>query len=469
MPKNPSVKTIFFLITLLLLTVWHWAILIFRIPIFFFIPGWFWGFLDKSWGNVPAFFMILVPAAIVARVVWMDTKFRFEILFVFILSGYSMQHGFALLEGKGIDGIRNRIVASGHAEFADIATKQTSIWSTMVHYEDLVREHKLGSYSETKPPGQLLLYMVTERVGNAISPRSVNYERLERIANFASAVWPLISYLVLFPLFWLGRILTDERTSLISCALYLFIPSVSLITLHTDQVFFPLFAVVTILIGVLAMRKQSMALGFLTGLVFYFSVFFSFGMLFLAPLIVLIALVQGWQTRQFGDILLPLIASVAGTIVGDLVLRLTLNYDILARFQYAVTHHEAWKHFIHAPYYVSVLGNLIELGVWLGIPVALLAVASFIRPAARLSLKNLTSIESFSIAFGVSVLLLDIFGKTRAEVARLWLFIVPFACLMAASQFEEMVGKERAARNFAVLLMLQLVTVYLTKVNQDFW
>jgi hypothetical protein len=63
---------------------------------------------------------------------------------------------------------------------------------------------------------------------------------------------------------------------------------------------------------------------------------------------------------------------------------------------------------------------------------------------------------------------LALFGRTKGEVARLWLFLVPTICVLAANELFMRVGRGRAWA-IGALLVLQWGTVYLIKVNQDFF
>jgi len=73
-----------------------------------------------------------------------------------------------------------------------------------------------------------------------------------------------------------------------------------------------------------------------------------------------------------------------------------------------------------------------------------------------------------SIALLVVFVLLYLFGKTIAEVARLWIFLMPPICIAAAHQLTR-VWADRRYQALSVVLMLQFVTVYFTKRFQDFW
>ena len=59
-------------------------------------------------------------------------------------------------------------------------------------------------------------------------------------------------------------------------------------------------------------------------------------------------------------------------------------------------------------------------------------------------------------------------GESKGETARLWLFIVPWLCALAADELRQRwpEGRPMAA---GALLVLQWATVVLTKTGQDFF
>ena len=67
-----------------------------------------------------------------------------------------------------------------------------------------------------------------------------------------------------------------------------------------------------------------------------------------------------------------------------------------------------------------------------------------------------------------AVLALAYLGQTKNEVARLWLFMVPLFCVLAADEIET---RFRESGNMPLVLvaLLQGGTVYVTKIMQDFY
>jgi hypothetical protein len=458
-----------FLRLLVVVTLLHCAVLAFRIPVFSRLPGWFWWYTDKPWGDLFSWSLIVLSLLMVLTLIRMNTRHHLAVLVMFVVAGYTLQHGFALLEGRGINGIRDRMITTGHAEFAHTAVKQQDIWSTLTHYEDLLRDEKLTAFAQSKPPGQLLLYMATERLANAKASAEPEAKRFDRLTTFASYLWPLITYLAIFPLFWIGRMFTNEQVAIRTCALYLFVPSVTLVTLHTDQVFFPLFGLLVFLVGIHAIRRQSWAYGVLLGVVFYIALFFTFGLLLFVPLITLIGLLYGWQQKILKRILVLLVMALIGVVAAHFLFRLILNYDIVTRYQSAITHHVAWKGWKTGTAYTIMVVNLIEFATWLGMPVALSCLAGLLSSATEMKSERRSWSDFLAVSLAVAVLCMDVLGRTRGEIARLWLFVVPFMCLIAVSHVYRLFKPAKANLVFVMIVFLETATTYLTKVRQDFW
>jgi len=460
--------------SILILTLIHWGILFFQIPIFTSLKGWFWPFTSNPTGQI---WLILFLGAIAGAVVYLVLKIdRQNVikLCLLIFLGLSLQYGFAFLEGRGLDAITDRIVTTGHAEFARIAVQQDDIFYILSNYEDLVGSGELGVYARSKPPGQLFFYMLTKEIGEFIDNRAGTFEeKLRALEFFASYLWPFISYLVLVPLFFSSRIIFGSETAIVGCAFFLMVPSVNLITLHTDQVLFPLLFMTSILFSLLAFEKNNIILAFVSGLSIYVFMWFSFVIGFVLPIIVPLGyfFMKGQNDKHYHRHLLSLFFFIAlGILSADVLFRLVFDYDILLRYENAIQHHIAWKNWVPSldyTLYFAIL-NLIEYFVWLGMPVSILVVESF-RKAVKSVFQRKVTLGSIYTPVLVGVILIIAFmGRTQGEVARLWLFLVPLVCTSAAHIIS---GDNQEVKNKMIWLVviLQLGTTYLTKVYQDFW
>jgi hypothetical protein len=105
-----------------------WVVLGFRIPLLQRLPGgWFWKLHDTPLEMLPLIGVTLSGAA----VVWFVLRYPERIavnLTLLVLLGYGAQLGLAFAEGRGVDGLRDRLVETGHADLAVFAATRTDLW-----------------------------------------------------------------------------------------------------------------------------------------------------------------------------------------------------------------------------------------------------------------------------------------------------------------------------------------------------
>ena len=188
-------------------TIIHWLILALRVPVLDAFPDW-----KYKLQPIPVLhaWIALAFAVFAAANTVSFSRLDYRIkLAALILFGTALQFSFAYSKGHGLDGIRDRMVTLGHAEFANVAAEQTDTLSALRNYETLAKK-KLYGHIPSKPPGTLLFYMLTERVSHTLWNGSTTIERGNDLRTFASLTWPFVSYLVLVPLFYLARELTGK-------------------------------------------------------------------------------------------------------------------------------------------------------------------------------------------------------------------------------------------------------------------
>ncbi len=453
------------------LTLLHWTVLLCRLPVFGELPRWFWDFSDKPAGS-PATLLVLAAAPVVVLVTMFRTRGRHRLqLGLFFALGLVLQFTLALTEGRGLDALRDRMVHTGHAEYAEQAVRVESVRRLVAEYEPLVARGELGRYAPSKPPGQLLLYVATEKLASAFAPPAGRGARLRRLRDFASYAWPVASVLVLLPLYRLGRLVADEGTAVLACLLYVFVPSALLVTLHTDQAFFPLLFTLPLVLAAEAGRRGSLGLGATAGAGAFIALFCSFGLGPVMPLAGACAFFMAAR-EELGSqrrVLRCLAGLVSGLLATHLIFRFALGYDAFVRFRHATAYHQAWKGGTFA--FLADLGfayvNAIEFAVWLGLPLAVLALAGLWRAVRPWRGMKAEPADALALALAATVVVLAVFGKTQGEVARLWLFLVPCLCLVAAREVGLRFG-HGAWRELSLLLLLQGGTVYLMKRFLDF-
>jgi len=456
----------------------YWALLLSGIRLHTLIPGYFWHFMyisDKSlpavWLTVP---LALISAAVVTIVLRASDGGKY--LPLLVLLGFCIQMGFGLMEARGIDGIRDRTVTTGHAEFAAIAAHNDDIGRTATQYEAILREADSAAfrYVRTKPPGQVIVYMLTQKLSNLINPVSTPKDRFDRLATFAGYLFPLMAYLVLIPLFVFARSVAGDKDALRACLLYTFIPAVTLVTMHLDQVLYPALAMTCLMLAALACTRRWLPYALLTGVAVYVSMFVSFSLLPVIPLtFLIIPVICLYRDDRPGGL------KRCGNIVGAIILGMLtmygagawlLNYDPFVRFENAMRYHEQWKAWSAGTGGMIrfALLNLTEFACWMGIALAVVYgshVVSSLRDGVR---KRLSRIEMLSLTFAAVIVLTAVFGRTKGEVGRLWIFFMPPVCLFAARELSRRFDR-RSKRVFGLILGLQFVTILIMKKYMDFW
>ena len=140
-----------------LLAAVHLSVLWLQLPVITSLPGWFFGLKPKPLGP---WYLIVSLAAVPFAGQAIVHRLRARpvlALCVLVLLGFALQHGFAWSEGHGLDGMRNRIVTTGHAEFAAIAVQQESMWDVLVGYEGKLQRNELGRYCALQAAGTTLV------------------------------------------------------------------------------------------------------------------------------------------------------------------------------------------------------------------------------------------------------------------------------------------------------------------------
>jgi hypothetical protein len=452
----------------------HLSVLALHLPLFTRLPAWVFGFASKPWGGWPLIVALLI-VGVCARVAAARLRAPTLMLCCLVVAGYVTQQGLAWSEGRGLSGMRDRMVTTGHAEFASVAVAERSLWSVATRYEAKVQGGELGRYARSKPPGQLLTYMATERAARLLAADDRPESRLQALRTLAAVTWPLLSYVVLVPLFGLARRLAGEEVARAACLLYIVVPSVNLITLHTDQFLFPLLVTLLLWGAAEAERRRGLLAAAAWGIGAYVAVFFSFALLAAVPLAAAVACAVEFQdesrtaTAWLGLVRTAAAAALAAAATAA-VAAAALHYDIAARFADARQFNAAWKGWSGTPFEVGYFGwmNLLEFVVWVGMPIAVLASGGMRRAAISTAAGEHAGLALPGVATAAAFGYLAFFGQNKGETARLWLFMVPICCALAAWDLKERYP-ERFQTALSLVVALQWVTTYLTKTNQDFW
>ena len=459
---------VFLIFSILGVSAFHWAILIFQIQFLVSIPYWTWFFQIKEADNLIFVILILISAGLIYWIIKKPNKtVRNLILLVFL--GYFVQVGFGFVAGGGYETLRSKAVSAGHVKYLEYAVDNLDISEAIFNYEEAFG---WDVYLGTKPPGVLIFYILDQKLSNSFSTVDGYWARFDRLSRFNAFIFPLLTFLGLIPLYYFARIFIGDKGALYSCILYIFLPNVVLMPMELDVVVFPAIFLIGLLLTWQVIQKRSTVWALVLGAYLYLAVYFTFSMLPLIPLCMAwigLDYLLNVKKRSFWEVVkLGLLIGVSFLAFYFLAYFL-LNYDPLLRYQNAMIKHKSLKQFETGldQIFKAIKLNNLEIASWVGFPVALLSVVFVIRSLVSLIKTKFKPLHILTMAFFITYLALNLVGQTRGEVGRLWIFMDPLIIIFAVSELLHQFKNPKWGVWY--LYAIQLLTVYFTFRFQDFW
>jgi len=461
----------------------QWMVLIFRIPVFSNLYGWYWKFISKTdyyyfdW-LIPVLFGLFILAA---RYYLRRARVTFVNLLPLVILGALLQFSFAFIEGGSIETLRESYAKSPHKFYAEYASTGEGFFETIINYETLLGH---GNFASTKPPGLVGLYILLEKISFAVNPSPLAHERFFRLTRLIAWTFPFISMLVIYPLSSLGKRFLGEKNAIIPALLYLCLPNVLLIQLFMDQTLYPLLFVLVIWIMVWSLDRNAISFSIAAGLLLYLSVFISFSLLpavFIAFALIAVHGLIAWSgystsinkiSMSAGN-LWAYVKLGLGIVLGVgtfyLLFQTLLNYNFIERYSNAIAIHRELKNFDKGLGGVlpAALLNNSDFGVWTGSSILILSMLAVFGSLSRMFKKSLSDFDWLSLSFLMTFVAINIAGQTGGETGRLWIFLAPFFVVLAAEQAPK-IFKKRESGVYMVII-LQFITVVLTLKFQDFF
>src|SRR6185295_9697645 len=134
--QRPNSTYIFLLLVVVFMTGVHWLILVLGIPVLDSLP--YWKFTLRLTPVNPAWITLAFLAfGLTVALSFSKANYALKLAMIIIL-GATIQFSLAYSKGQGLDGLRSRIVTSGHAEFARVAARQLGLRYVMKNYETMI-------------------------------------------------------------------------------------------------------------------------------------------------------------------------------------------------------------------------------------------------------------------------------------------------------------------------------------------
>jgi hypothetical protein len=350
-----------------------------------------------------------------------------------------------------------------------------SVGSTVGDAADFLRRYPelmptFPVHPQRYPPGLPLLFYLARRPMEALPGLSdtigfrlrlyqchdLNLMRLSNATIATAALQmalPLLSGLVVFPLYGLARRIGGRRTAVWTVALYPLVPSFALWSARWDQ-FYPLLAVTAWYLFHVGLTQSRRSALLAAGVVLSCASLLSFGLLaILMPMgfWALFWLLANRDDRHWGQLLMDALIFGAGLAFLWVLYQLAFGTGFTGIWRVSMRYHLG----LTRSYWTWLGYHLYDFFSFLGLPLGLLFLVASLM-AVR-DLRGGRRVQALPLAVGLGLLLLDLSGTARGEVARVWLFLTPFATLAAACGLSQLYHRRHLAL-IATLLAAQLLT-----------
>lgn len=371
--------------------------------------------------------------------------------------------------------------------YFDEAGKITDMGEFLRHYGSRMRT--FSQHAQTYPPGPIVYFWAVRQVvarspavrdlgavmiaaATGLSPRDVAgaYSQLyrrpvsidEAIAAILAA-WrlALLGCLTVLPVFFLARGRWGDRPAICAAALCSAIPSLILFTPSILQAV-TLQAALALYLFHLALSRRSAVWAVAAGAMWTFAALTSLAVLALVPLLAIWALVEllsvANHDRHKGSSW-SLAAGWLGGAVSVFVLAfLILGINYPAILGSALGAHREVTTQAFARTYSRWLGwNLFDFWMFMGAGLGLWLLWQVIGEIAALRRLQSTSVTPLLWATVLTIVALDVSGVVRAEVGRIWMFLMP---PLAAAVGRHIASREGAEVALALLLAAQLAQIW---------
>jgi len=332
-------------------------------------------------------------------------------------------------------------------------------WITHMFSSFSILTNSLLNIAKTTTLNPLPVFSV---IGNAFEHSFGNAEKAASV--FLSLFLPFLKCIVIIPMYYLGKLIYDKKTALIAICFYAVIPALNLFTPGMDQTY-TLVSVLSFYLFCFSIKKNKIWFAFLSGLVLSTGIMLSFCFLAILGLIICYGLIWFWINKTHLNYILKsfLVLFVAFTAL-PLLFYFLYNFNIIEFFLSINVFSEnarldiVGSEIARRTYWKWLLYNPIDFFMFIGIPISALSFRSIYNIAKS---KNIRVADVFSVSFFIILFLLLISGINRSEVARLWMFLMPFPALIAAQQIAQIKIKTSSA--FLILFSLQIIQTIVFK------
>ena len=284
----------------------------------------------------------------------------------------------------------------------------------------------------------------------------------ERSALIAIALgtW-LASLLTMIPIYGLVRIGGTKVQAWWAALFWPVVPAASLFIPVGDSLY-PLLAmtILWLLLGSFRLRMGLIAL--LAGAILWIGMMLSLAFVVVAAIggltIIYLSLAEG----RFGRGLITLLAFGAGMALPTEILYDSLDLNLVEVWRINLAKHAGFYEAMPRSYLPWIMIDLVEFAVVAGPGLFLVATIHILARGGR---KDAPAIDRLLLVWLILLIMLDLSGRNRSEVARLWLFLAPMVMMGAG----RILGEPKGSRIESQLPTLALVVSALLSLAAMGW
>lgn len=471
-----------------LVTLFHWLALSLSLTVFTSIPGWHWTLRAKTLS--PRYFLFIgIGLLLLVLLRWLasSTRVTWKHLALIVLFGYIVQVGMGVVDGKGIESLREKYYSTLHRSYTNKATsRDESVLASIRSYEEIYSNMLFPS---TKPPGVMTIYIGLERTLNSFTHKTSQAERFDQLSRLISIIFPVLSLaaaLLISFFTWRFFYPYSQETplaALLAPVCFLLASNIVLFPLFLDQAFYPSLFLCASLPILLAFQRENWLLALVSGITLYVTIFFSFSLLPILALPVFYAVIRAWTDWSKETVLRQagLLGAVGlGVVCTFFVFRAVFNYDFFTRYANAMSvvyNYDFYARIglepgsavplplrIQQIIEAAFLNNL-DFASLVSFPVFILFLVRGIKALLATVQRKAAAGEPVQSAFFLTYLALNAIGQMSGEAGRLWMFWVPVVVSLAVIEIAPLL-RRRSWLAYA-LVFSQLITLLLTYHFQD--
>jgi len=358
------------------------------------------------------------------------------------------------------------------------ATRVTDTWEFVRGYGEWMRginlaDRVLGHLGD-HPPGLVLFYVAQLRLMEAApwAARSVNSVASAVVPGGGdvahavagtdlteaqlAAVWlsgwllRLLMALTVIPFYAVAKRICEQEAALKCAVIFSFVPAMHLFSPSPDQLFV-LSSVLMAYLVVKEWQEREVWPGALAGVLMFVALNLTVGLVVLVVLGVIAGALSGFARVRAGEGRAALSARICGTVgagAGAFLICLAAcgvaGYSAVEVWLIALRKHAEFGGLFERTYWKWVLMNPLEFWAFLGVPAGAMVLWRVALGVSRARVKSL-GLDVPLLSIVILLLLLNLSGKNPGEVARLWMFLMPFVVLGGCKALEQVEMKMVAA------------------------